>query len=109
MIMIKQILILFLSLILLLAPISFIYCLPMEPSTRTDGTLYCCEKNHPPHHDSTCDSDLLCQYSHSCCNLAAQDIISYLFALSSFPLNPSAISFHPLEIIKSIYHPPRTH
>jgi hypothetical protein len=109
MILIKRLLILILSLILLLAPISLIYCLPIEPPTGTDGISYCCQDNHPPHHHATCDYKLLCKYNHSCCNLAAQDTISYLFVLDSFPLNPIGISFHPLETTKSIYHPPRTH
>jgi hypothetical protein len=109
MILIKQILIPILSLIILSTPIPINFCLATEPSTA-EGSLSSYEENHPDHRQATCPNcrnRSPCQYVHSCCNLAPPSTISYLAVLNSNPLNTAEILFQPLEIIQSLFHPPR--
>jgi hypothetical protein len=106
--MIKKILVPMLSLILLSTPISVNFCLATASSTDVETSLCCHGENHPNHHQTTHNKSPTSP-NHDCCNLAIESVAFYLPGLDSYPSSPTEILFHPLEITKSFYHPPRTH
>lgn len=106
--LIKKILVPILSIIILLAPISVNLCLATALSTGIDTNPFCHEENHPNHHQTTHNKSPT-PANHDCCNLAIESVAFYLLGLDSYPSNPTEILFHPLEMTKSFYHPPRTH
>ena len=106
--LIKKILVPILSIIILSAPISFNFCLATASSTDIDTSLSCHDENHPNHHQTTHNKSPT-PANHDCCNLAIESVAFCLLGLDSYASNPPGVSFHPLEITKSIYHPPRTH
>ncbi len=106
--LIEKILVPILSIMILLVPISVIFCLATASSTDIDTSLGCHDENHPNHHQTTHNKSPT-PANHDCCNFAIESVAFYLLGLDSYPSNPPGISFHSFEITKSIYHPPRTH
>ena len=105
----KKILILILSLIFLVNPITLDYCLATGPPTGTGKCSVSYEEDYPNHHEPTCNDESLCPTAYHCCNLATMDAVSYAFTLDFYTLNLAGIFFHPSKLARSLYHPPRTH
>jgi hypothetical protein len=61
--------------------------------------------SHQHHEQSPHKNEAPCYNSHLCC-LITQGPFSYFFVLGSNLMTPLEISFQPLEIARSLYHPP---
>ncbi len=106
--MAKRVLILFLSLFLFLSPILHNVCLGEgPPSTKADSNLYSFEESHPHHHPKTCHSKTSCPNNFHCCIFLTESITVYFFNLDYYPATLPEIFSYPVEITKSVYHPPQ--
>ena len=104
----KNILIPILSLIFLSNPIIVNYCSATVPLAGAARSSFSYDEDHPSHHETTCHDNSPCQTSFHCCNLAVENVVSYLFDLDSHLLNFVETPFRLVEATRPLYHPPRT-
>jgi hypothetical protein len=77
-------------------------------STDADHSSCVDQPNQTNHSSLPVNNKLPCPSNHSCCNFITSNAADYFFALDSSQITPGETSFHPLEIIASVFRPPKT-
>ncbi len=106
--MAQRVLIIFLSLFLLFSPILHNVCLgEQSPSIKADSSSYSFEDNHPYQHHPPCHNKVFCPSNLHCCFFLIENISFHFLSLDFYPVTLQEISSYPLEIARSVYHPPQ--
>ena len=108
---IKKILIPIFSLILLSNPVFANFGAAEEFAHTSADSSQSYKEDHPGHQETACHHNhhnkSPCSTGSHCCDL--ERVASDLFGLDSYLLISVETIFHPIEIAKSLFHPPKTH
>jgi hypothetical protein len=106
--LIKRISILMLSFLIMVSAFTNLCLASSSPFPVADQASNLGSQDHSQHdHGQPSHNEKpQCHKGLLCCPAAAQGASSYTFLLDSRPVTSVVISFQPIEITESIYHPP---